>query len=1665
MRSLHTITSGHQEKEDYYTQDESLCDGQADYYGQSAQSTTESSVQSLTQALWYGKGAARLGLVGIVQRQDFQSVFYGDQPGGQERIRGERPNPDTKERLAHDLTLSAPKSVSMTLHLGGDERLFQAHLEAVQETLDLVESRYAQTRVQIDGERRVMRTGHLIAAILPHHTSREGDLQLHCHCVLMNGTFCPDGNWRSLWHEGMVNAEWLGSYYRLRLAQKVQDLGYAIDETRLEQGGAFEIQGYSREAIEAFSKRSRQIVAYLEQHRQCVNSATRDGAVLTTRKAKQMEGTLEDYQARWRLEANVLGINAVLPQAQPVTLYGYGTAREELASAIRHLSERSVSFSREDLYSSVFDRIQAFDIAQLDAVIAEQKDLIPVQGGRFTTVTALEREITTLRDWMQGQGKTTPLMDETTAQALLERSALNSGQATAIAGIVSAGDQHLILHGLSGVGKTTALRELKRLIQESDSKPDIRGYSPTIAAAATLAQSLQISTSTVESLVLKPPEPLADQLWIIDEAGMISARQMAIILKKANAVGARLLLVGDPRQNPAIEAGSPMRSLIQHGATTFSLREIIRQQNAVQRRAVELMATGHPVHALSLLTEHGYVQEISDPQARSQAIAHQWLTLSDSERQNTLIVTGTNAERRAIHQQLRRGLRDEEGLGEDQLFRQLINRQLTTEQKLRWENYRVGDYIRLHRNYESTLLGKGRLYQVVGIRDRQLLVESEGGRLLWFDPARYRDKEVFKTGEIAIAPGEQLRWTLTDRKTGQINGSQVSVREINDDHLTVVDDQGQEWRINGRLPLTLDYAHVTTAYSAQGLTAERVIVSATNNPTSAQEPFYVKISRQVRELQIYVEDLEGLREWVGRSVAQMNPLELIGGHDVKRERQFGATGAHDEPEAGQPDRPEQNLSGGEHSLKVDAGLEPQYRPPHHATGTSDVSRPVPRGSGEAEAFGDVRCDSSTGFGSEGIEGPDRPFSIDRYPDQLVPQPDPSRNQCVNPLLIQQRFDQIAQQMGAVFPGNPETSLNATFGQSHYRGLAEFAQELEYLGEEDLCQTLQDITHALVEVERCLERSLQQVKLDTITDALQSWRSEQALSEAIAQIATVQAQAEEPDSLILGTVLQEVRKLPYRREEVDHLVERVEEWQAEQDLSAVLEQLGRTINELKPSFFSPGYQAMAELAEAVGDRPAEAVIREHLQALQDATLQIQQRLLQNPGLEQLAVAVRSLRENPVIAEGAAAEPLQQVAEHLTAYGLNPTPPPQKLQPFWQPQYLEEPPAGFDPVHWQEFQRSAIHPDLIVANAESIDGWRVYERLLSEKLAEMGSGQYVTAAMAREMRRYEQVAEGGWWGKAGIDPQSLPGLQPGEQPTLSTWGCFKPDHPRMDVSKSDRTGQPKTIKYEHPVGVQRGLYLPIVPDSLAKRIYQKYQIQPTSTEQQSGFWFVVLHYNLPITITEGVKKTWASLSQGEVTIGVSGVNGLYRTTDVGGHRLPQRQLHPDIAIFVTPGREFRFAYDHDTKPATVYNVQRDRVRGIELLEARGCLCKIVQWSGDKGLDDLIAHQGANAYTRAQLQAISAEPEKQNYYRSQYRVIARQVQQELGSLTAEQLDREVYRRAITRGDLLDGERFLRFREDEQAEISAQPVRQKPEIGVKTPKESTQFHQHQVQENDFEL
>ena len=96
---------------------------------------------------------------------------------------------------------------------------------------------------------------------------------------------------------------------------------------------------------------------------------------------------------------------------------------------------------------------------------------------------------------------------------------------------------------------------------------------------------------------------------------MVGSRQMERVLSAARAAGAKVVLVGDPEQLQAIEAGAAFRALLErHGAAQIG--EVHRQREGWQREATRELATGRATMALGRYEAAEMVQEATPPRMR-----------------------------------------------------------------------------------------------------------------------------------------------------------------------------------------------------------------------------------------------------------------------------------------------------------------------------------------------------------------------------------------------------------------------------------------------------------------------------------------------------------------------------------------------------------------------------------------------------------------------------------------------------------------------------------------------------------------------------------------------------------------------------------------------------------------------------------------------------------------------------------------------------------------------------------------------------------------------------------------------------------------------------------------------------------------------------------------
>src|SRR5271156_6543477 len=242
---------------------------------------------------WHGKLAKEWGLQGEVREEHFGRLAHGQHPltgeqlvrhqTAREYVNGRGETVSTMEhRAAWDATFSAPKSVSLTALVGGDDRVRQAHRESVKMALGEME-KYVQAR--IGGNHPPETTGKWAAASFEHDSARPVNgyaaPQLHTHVVFFNLTETQNGEARALQpHELYRSQQFATAVYRSELALRLKGQGYEIERGK---SGQPEITGYTEQYLAASSPRRQQI----EEHLAKENQRGADAAQIAAHKTRQ----------------------------------------------------------------------------------------------------------------------------------------------------------------------------------------------------------------------------------------------------------------------------------------------------------------------------------------------------------------------------------------------------------------------------------------------------------------------------------------------------------------------------------------------------------------------------------------------------------------------------------------------------------------------------------------------------------------------------------------------------------------------------------------------------------------------------------------------------------------------------------------------------------------------------------------------------------------------------------------------------------------------------------------------------------------------------------------------------------------------------------------------------------------------------------------------------------------------------------------------------------------------------------------------------------------------------------------------------------------------------------------------------------------------------------
>lgn len=848
------------------------------YYAQDDYYTKDSAGEP---SRWDGRGAESLGLVGPVDRKQFEALLNGELPNGVVLKRGQ----EGKHQPGWDLTFSAPKSVSLLALVGGDGRIIEAHNQAVTEALRYLEATTAQARVKQEGKSAIETTGNWIIARFTHDTSRELDPQLHTHSVVINATQRADDQWRALSSKEMFRAKMLGgAIYRAELARALQRLGYEIQVKN--RDGRFEIQGFTSEQLRHFSQRREEIKAALEKLGTSGAKASATLALYTRARKGPIDRT--EVYGDWKSRAEAQGIDfrgLVSKQLSPKIPQATKPANEAVSWAIAHLTERESVIARRDAvrHALEFGTGKATLREVMDGIREAKKtgELLPVGEGRFTTTNAIVSETETLAAMRRGQGRARPIASIESAWLAAREHGLATDQTDTAVFILTSTDRVVGVQGYAGTGKTHMLRAVREVAERAGFT--IRGFAPSATAARVLQQDAGIVSDTLSKHLLEiakesKPWQSERELWVLDEASMMSTDQARALVCAADRQKARLVIVGDRQQLPAIEAGRPFAMLLERGMAFAEMRLIKRQENAVLRGAVMDSIQRRADAALKKLADQTYA--IPDRKTRIAAIVNDYLARPRKERDATLIVTGVNDDRREINEQIRARLKEEVAQkGAEASAMVLVQRDLTRAELTQASSYQIGDIVRFGRAYSKLGVEGGTYFRVSEVDAERGVVDLvQDAETITWEPRRAGNVEVYQEENRTVVAGDRLRWTRNDRDLSRRNGEVVEVISA-DTRKGVAIVQGS--RLVEILDLKAErhweHAYASTIHAAQGKTTDRVLVHIDTRfeKSIGSEGFYVAISRARHQAKLYVSDKSKLTSAIGKTQQKQYGLEAL----------------------------------------------------------------------------------------------------------------------------------------------------------------------------------------------------------------------------------------------------------------------------------------------------------------------------------------------------------------------------------------------------------------------------------------------------------------------------------------------------------------------------------------------------------------------------------------------------------------------------------------------------------------------------------------------------------------------------------------------------------------------------------------------------------------------
>ena len=501
-------------------------------------------------------------------------------------------------------------------------------------------------------------TQGFVAASFTEFTSRANDPQLHTHVVVANKVKGVDGVWRSIDGRLLYRHQLAAGYLHEAVLrhQLTERLGVRWQPVR---NGMADIEGFTRHQIDAFSRRRAQAETWREVQGLPDTPAARHVAVLATRDPKQ-DRLLEDLEVEWRQRAEEVGLRAerialVTGRSWDVTPADPRTLFDSLASP-DGLTAQASTFAKPEVVKEIAGALPEGGTRGEIEVLAEMflgtRDVVPVLPGGdverfdviedlagfepkaldesgptdpvtqlmrrrdgkvfpgtatrlYTTVELLASEQRIIEQAIGGMAAGRWVVPHRLVEARLRRHRhLTDGQREMVRSFATSGNTVDIGIGPAGTGKTAVMAVIGQLATLTGTP--ILGAALAARAAAGLEAATGISSTSLTRLVGQTGDARglpSGVVVVVDEAGMVGTRQLAAVSDLVEQAEGKLILIGDDRQLPEIDAGGLFRALANR-LPSIELTDNVRQRNPWERTALAELRDGSVDQAVAMYRQH-----------------------------------------------------------------------------------------------------------------------------------------------------------------------------------------------------------------------------------------------------------------------------------------------------------------------------------------------------------------------------------------------------------------------------------------------------------------------------------------------------------------------------------------------------------------------------------------------------------------------------------------------------------------------------------------------------------------------------------------------------------------------------------------------------------------------------------------------------------------------------------------------------------------------------------------------------------------------------------------------------------------------------------------------------------------------------------------------------